>query len=258
MRCDHEKRPEVPLVTGSPSENSLHLGPDEVHVWHVLLREWSRRIERFTRTLSDEERRRAERFRFERDRSRFVLARGILRTLLAEYSQCPPEALVFRYGAHGKPYVETYPFHFNLSHSGDIAVYAISQRCRVGTDVELIRPVRELESIARRVFTPREMAALHATPPENRTALFFRVWTRKESVLKGVGSGLGAAVQTIDVLDDWVQLRSEQDATSTLSPEVERWRVHDLPVIAPYRGALATDTVVAGLVYREWTWKQGV
>jgi 4'-phosphopantetheinyl transferase len=257
MRYKHEVEPEVPLVIGSPLVNPLHLGPEEVHVWHVSLRTWSPHIERFVRTLSDEERRRAERFRFERDRSRFVLARGILRTLLAEYSQCPPEALVFRYGAHGKPYVETYPFHFNLSHSGDIAVYAVSQWCRVGTDVELIRPVSDLESIARRMFTQREMAALQATPPESRTALFFRVWTRKESVLKGVGSGLGAAVQAIDVLDDLVHLRSEQGARGTLSREVGSWRVHDLPVIAPYRGALATDAEVAGLVYREWRWKHG-
>jgi 4'-phosphopantetheinyl transferase len=177
--------------------------------------------------------------------------------LLAEYSQCPPEALVFRYGVHGKPHVEKYPLHFNLSHSGDVAVYAISQRCRVGTDVELIRPVSEMESIAQRVFTPRERAALQATPPEGRTALFFRAWTRKESVLKGMGLGLGTALQAIDVLDDSVQLRSEQDATGTLSSEVGSWRVHDLPVIAPCRGAVATDAEDVGLVYREWKWKQG-
>jgi 4'-phosphopantetheinyl transferase len=232
--------------------NVVPPGPEEVHVWYVSLRRMAPSITQFARTLSDEELQRAERFHFDRDRTRFVLARGVLRMILGAYNSCPPASLSFSYGPYGKPAAEEMPFNFNLSHSGDIAMYAISQRVRIGIDVELVRPLGEMDSIAERVFTRREMRALATIGADEKAARFFQLWTRKESVLKGIGLGLGAALQAIDVLDDVVQLVPGEDPSGQLRGEAERWWVHNLLLDPEYKAAVAIDGAITRILCREW------
>lgn len=121
--------------------------------------------------LSPAERERAARFRFERDRRRFVVARARLRELLGERLERRPEALQFDYGPRGKPRLSDGALHFNLSHSDDVAIYAFSSACEVGVDIE----------------------AMHAEPP-----FFLYRWTRNEALAKALGDGLsmsGAPVE---------------------------------------------------------------
>jgi 4'-phosphopantetheinyl transferase len=227
-------------------------GPEEVHVWYVSLRRMALHITQFARTLSDEELQRAECFHFDRDRSRFVLARGILRMILGAYNSCPPAGLSFSYGPYGKPMVEEIPFNFNLSHSDDTAMYAISQRLRIGIDVELVRPLAEMDSIAERVLTRRETDALATIGPDEKAAQFFQLWTRKESVLKGLGLGLGVSPQAIEVLHDVVQLVPAEDPSGLLRGEPASWRVHNLLVNSEYKAAVAIDGDITRILCREW------
>jgi 4'-phosphopantetheinyl transferase len=119
-----------------------------------------------------------------------VFARAALRGLLGRYLNRAPHSIQFLYGAHGKPSVvsET-PIHFNLSHSGDLAAFAVSN-CPVGIDLELIRPFPNIQHVARRILCPEELAELMLVAECDRERAFFSCWTRKEAYSKALGNGL--------------------------------------------------------------------
>lgn len=149
-------------------------------------------------SLSPAERGRAARFRFERDRRRFSVVRARLRELLAERLDALPESIEFVYGREGKPALaERFArsgWRFNLSHCGELAVYAFSRAGEVGVDVEAIRPVDEADAIAARFFAPEERLACKTSSPGD----FLRIWTRKEALAKGLGDGLGVPLERLD------------------------------------------------------------
>lgn len=170
------------------------LRPRRVHVWRASLEFEPERLGRFAQTLSDDERARAQRFLFERDRNSFIAARGILRDLLARYVGCAPRDLEFIYGPQGKPALSdgntSNPFRFNLSHSHGLAVLAVTRESEIGVDVEKIKPERAGEELARRYFSPAEVEELLALPADQRAEGFFLCWTRKEAYVKALGEGL--------------------------------------------------------------------
>jgi 4'-phosphopantetheinyl transferase len=119
------------------------------------------------------------------------LARAVLRRVLADYLDAEPAAVPIARAAGGKPYVPGDPVHFNLSHSGGVALIAVADE-PVGVDVEACGPTRDALAIARRFFTPEEAGALARLAPPERDRAFLRVWTRKEAILKARGLGLDA------------------------------------------------------------------
>ena len=149
--------------------------------------------------LSDAERERAARFRFERDRRRFVVARARLREELAKRLGGRPEAVEFAYGDNGKPRLPNQALQFSVSHCDDVALFAFSQTAQVGVDVEAIRPVREADAIAVQFFSPLEHAGYAALAPRDRLLGFFRVWTRKEAYVKALGVGFSMALERFDL-----------------------------------------------------------
>jgi 4'-phosphopantetheinyl transferase len=167
---------------------------DEIHLWCATLDREQSVLQRLEATLSQEEKARADRFHFVRDRNNFVVARGLLRELLGRYLHQSPADLEFSYEPHGKPFLSaanaSKRLCFNLSHSSGLAVYAIARERNLGIDVELIRPDFANEEIARRYFSVRELDDLRSLPPETRDEGFFHCWTRKEAYLKARGLGL--------------------------------------------------------------------
>jgi len=149
--------------------------------------------------LSAAERQRAARFRFGRDRRRFVVARARLRELLAERLAVPPGAIELAYGKHGKPALAQYGLQFNVSHSGDVAAYAFARGCEIGIDIEEIRAVPEAGMIAAQTFSRGENEAYAALPPHEKIPGFFNCWTRKEAVVKAFGDGLSMPLDQFDV-----------------------------------------------------------
>ena len=148
--------------------------------------------------LSDDERKRADRFRYERHRRRFTVAHATLRGLLGRLVDQDPGALRFRYGEHGKPSLPGGP-SFNLSHSGERMLFGVMAEGRLGVDVEEVRHVREMEALATKKFAPDEVRYLLATPPEDRREAFFRIWTRKEALLKALGQALSVALDSFSI-----------------------------------------------------------
>jgi len=145
-------------------------------------------------SLSQAERQRAGRFVFARDRRRYLAAHCALHHLLAVRTGVPAEALRFAEGPHGKPSLASRPAcAFNLSHSEDIALFALADEGEIGVDVEMLRPMHDATELAERNFSRAECAELASTPPKLRDLAFLLGWTRKEACLKAIGSGLSIA-----------------------------------------------------------------
>jgi 4'-phosphopantetheinyl transferase len=179
------------------------LGPDEIHVWlHPLVIKASTQ-DLLHSYLSADEKRRAARFHFERDRIRFIAARGTLRTLLGQYLSKQPGELQFHLGQQGKPSLAPEPagrsLSFNLSHSEDFAAFAFGWNRNIGVDIERIRPGVEHEDIAQCHFSAAEIESLVNLPPADQAKGFFVCWTRKEAYIKASGRGLQIPLDSFDV-----------------------------------------------------------
>ncbi len=153
--------------------------------------------------MTDDERQRAARFHFERDRTRFVCARGILRRLIAAELDLPPGRIRFDYGAHGKPALAGDQarggLRFNVSHSDGLGLFVFACDRAIGADLEKIRPVRYGRAVARRFFAEDECAALEGLVGDDWDRAFFRCWTRKEAFVKAVGDGLSYPLRAFSV-----------------------------------------------------------
>jgi 4'-phosphopantetheinyl transferase len=169
----------------SPAPKDLILADHEVHVWRVGLELPSSRVQQLRGILTDDELDRANHFSFEIDRQRFIAARGTLRSILSRYITMYPGHLRFYYNPYGKPFLapefSSYLLNFNLTHSGSMALYAITRNMEIGVDVERIRSDFEYEEIANRFFSVNEVAILHMIPAEKKLAAFYNCWTRKEA-----------------------------------------------------------------------------
>lgn len=224
-----------------PAPARVSVSSGEVHVW----RAWIARRNDFddlAASLAEDERRRAARFHFDADRQRFIAARGVLRRLLGNYLQMPPAEVAFEYGPQGKPQLRDPAVSrlcFNLAHSGDLALYAFAADRRVGVDVEWSREVVEAMSIARKYFTPEESKHLQAMSAD-RMAAFFRLWTRKEAVIKAVGTGIATPLWEFDVSGAPSTGAIWQQVQVPSQPRPE-WLVCDLPSAEGYRAAIAVE-----------------
>ena len=181
--------------------------------------------------LSEDERERAARFHFDRDRTRFVRCRALLRQLIARSTGGDAAALAFRYNAYGKPELDD--VHFNVSHSANIAVIAVTHM-PIGVDVEAINPSAEVMPLARTAFSQDECAALAAMPEEERVPAFFRGWTRKEAYLKLLGTGFSLPSDsfTVSLADELVTF-------------IDGYALRDLEVAAGFACAIAAPREMA-------------
>lgn len=194
------------------------LNLDEVHVWAIPLDVADSAIERFAELLSADERARAERFHFEHVRRRFIVSHGALRQLLGRYLCIEPTDVAFATDDGGKPRivgaaktVAQHDLHFNLSHSGEMALVTIASGVEVGVDVEQVRAISNIDRLTRRYFHAAEADEVLAAAGDQRDLLFMRCWTGKEAVVKAYGSGIGAGLNRFRVpLDEsftgWIDL----------------------------------------------------
>jgi len=150
--------------------------------------------------LSSDERDRAARFRFERDRERFVIRRGTLRELLALHLDDTPQRIRFCVNPFGKLSLPgPRPLKFNLSHSQEVALFALAEGREVGCDIERSDPGFAADRIPEDFFSAHEVSALRALPTALQTEAFFLCWTRKEAYVKARGRGLSIPLDSFDV-----------------------------------------------------------
>lgn len=222
----------------------LALPHDEVHVWRASLRPPPAVLVRLEATLSPDERARAARFRFDQHRVAFVAGRGVQRGILSRYTGLAPAALAYREGSHGKPELDGAAggagIRFNVSNSGDFALYALTLRREIGVDLELIRPMPDGIDIAKRFFSAPENEVFAGLDEEVRDLAFFRCWTRKEAYIKAVGEGLSMPLDRFDVA--FAPGEPARILSTRGNPgEAERWTMLSLDPGPGYVGALAVE-----------------
>ena len=187
----------------APPPEHLVATTAEVHVWQSSLALPIVRVRDLERTLATDERARADRFVREKDRDRFIVGRGVLRTILARYLGSDPRQLRFDYSEFGKPILSTDSglshMRFNVSHTDQMALYAITSGREIGIDIERIRSDVETKDIAERFFSRQEVATLRGLPSAFQLEAFFACWTRKEAYLKARGNGLSLPLDGFDV-----------------------------------------------------------
>lgn len=171
--------------SSSVGDRSLN---DVVHVWQAPLHEPPVPPAQLERFLTHDELARADRYRHPRTRTQFVVVRGLLRVLLGCYLDEAPERVPIGYAPDGKPILETKALEFNVSHTNGLALFAVGER-PVGVDVEAIREMTNATGLVGRFFAAAEREQFEQLPEEVRAAGFFRGWTCKEAVLKGIGCG---------------------------------------------------------------------
>ena len=249
----------------APSEAEWQSGaerllvPGQVHLWRASLDLPPGRTREFERFLSPDERARAKRFVARSVRDRYITARAVLRHILARYVSEAPADLRFSYTEYGKPRLArpaTSPA-FNVSHSHDLALYALTDGQPVGVDVEYLyrRAIVDRLKIAHRFFSDREYNALAAMPPYRRDRAFLACWTRKEAFVKAIGQGLSCPLDQFDVTvgpDEPAELL----ATHWDISDAQRWSMANIDPGPDYIGALAVKTRDAGLVFWQWDHEQ--
>ena len=201
-----------------------------VHLWLASLQADAMETRRILSVLSAEERARAARYRVDRLGEQFVLARAALRLGLARVLGVEPRRLQFAAHSTGKPYL-AWPassVEFSTARSDELAVGVCTSARRIGIDLERVVARPDLDEVARTRFTAAEVVALHAQPPLARTHAFYRVWTRKEAVLKALGVGLAAPLDAMPV--EGVGLRVEPVCVApgheaALAVEASNWHL---------------------------------
>jgi len=225
-----------PAAAWAPAPSAPTLPPGEVHVWRVDLDVPPARRAALAATLSDDERERARRFRFEEHRERWITARGTLRAVLAAYVRRSPASLDLAAGPHGKPFLREEDgapsaVRFNLAHTDDVALIAVAWHRDVGVDIEREAPERADLAVAQRMFSADEARSLAGMPPPLRCRAFFALWTAREAYAKAIGRGLEAMRETPPA----------------------GWTVRQLALGAGYAGAVAMERGTEAV--RCWHWQ---
>lgn len=239
------------ILTWNSAPVDQAISPTDVRVWSAALDQPAEVVRQLYGLLAADERSRADRFHFDRDRRRFIVGRGVLRSILGAYVQQPPDQIIFNYSAYGKP-AGNVALHFNVAHSHELALLAFTTEAPVGIDVEYLRRVvSDRDRLVERFFAAEENEAYRALPEAEKQAAFFRCWTRKEAYIKAIGTGLSYPLDRFVV-----SLTPDQPAGLMSSADdalaAQRWSLLHLEPASDYVGAVALESRNVQLSC--WTW----
>ncbi len=232
--------------------NNIDLVPGntEVHIWGVWLKAPAAVNHAYRSLLSPSEIVRADRFVFERLTLSYQLSQGALRLLLAHSLECEPADIEFRFGPRGKPMLQgSSRIRFNMAHSGDLALYALTVDCEIGIDVEELRDIPDIEKVASHYFSRAEASELLSIGDKiSARDAFFRCWTRKEAYIKAVGDGLYLPLDQFQVTlfrdapAKFVHIGNDVSAAA-------EWTLEHLDPAPNYLGALAYQSTPRNIVF---------
>jgi 4'-phosphopantetheinyl transferase len=224
-----------------------------VHVWIASLDDSVIPVKEFAQILSEKERRKADRFLFERDKSRFIIRHGILRTIIGRYYLAiQPCQLKFRYGVRGKPHLAECSggntLRYNRTDSNGLALYAFSKNRNIGIDVEFMRHLADAQLIVDGSFSEYEKTAYKSLPERVKHEAFFNCWTRKEAFIKAIGEGLNFPLDQFDVtITPGEPVRLLRVAGQL--EEASKWTLTAFTPEADYKAALAVKSNNCNIFY---------
>lgn len=210
----------------------------EVHLWRFFTDGWDECLEQLADLLSADEADQAAGYRFESDRNRFILRRGLLRLILSGLSGVSPRRLVFKRLSAGKPVLEgPGDLEFNASDTRGMGLIGAARGAPLGIDVERIRLDQDHLRVAERFFSAAERRALQSLPQDRQGEAFFLAWTRKEAYIKALGGGLSLPLDQFDVALIPGEPARLNAARSGL-PGRDEWQLLNLNVGPGYAGAI--------------------
>jgi len=239
------------------SQPSLKLTTAKVQIWQASLEQPVEVIQKLEALLSEEEAQRANRLRYRQHRQFFIARRGILRHLLSQHTGADPEKIQLVYTQSGKPLLssldETSDICFNLAHSGRLGVYVFTRGRRVGIDLEAIRFVNEMDRVAEMNFSPEEYRKFETIGEGERSAAFYRCWTRKEAFLKAVGDSVSCPLQEFEVsLEPGAP--AELLAVRGSKEQAQKWSMHDLRIQDGYAASLVVEGDGYSISHKQWAY----
>lgn len=218
-----------------------------IHLWRIVLSELFSQIPDLKTLLSPDELERAMRFKFEIHRQRFIVSRGILRRVLSLYTDIPAQEIQFSYGKRGKPFIENHELQFNVTHSDDLAVFAITKENAIGVDIEKVETNFE-ESVAKRFFSATENEYLQRLPDAEKIIAFYQIWAKKEALIKALGEGLYAPLDTFSVsVNNDIETVSVRQNEELVSYNIKSFFIHP-----DYQAAYATNQTVEETKCWQW------
>lgn len=234
------------------SKQPLHLDCNEIHAWHLNIKDHLDRLETYKGLLDKEEKEKAHRFRFDKDYNCSIIARGVLRILLGDYLQRPPAKITFAYGASGKPEIDgDTTIKFNISHARDAIVFGFVHNDAIGVDIEFMDEKIDTMQIAKHFFSKEEIAALHAQPENKRVEAFYNCWTRKEAFIKAVGEGLSFPLDQF-VVSLKPAIKAQLLETKWDQEEKKKWMLESFTPEKKYVSALALRGKVSDIQWRKY------
>jgi len=229
--------------------DQLRLQNGSVHVWAVELDDASFDSDRGLSILSSDELARAAKFKFERDRRRYVISHTALREILAGYLETAAANLEFVEVGNGKPKLAASfgasGFEFNLSHSHERALIAVAPGRELGIDIEFIKADFPFSEIAGRFFTAKEVAALRTLSVHLQRQAFYKCWTSKEAFLKAKGTGLSGKLDEVEII-------LEGDERVRIDARVPGWSLAELNPGDGYEAALVSAGKAAQFQVYRW------
>ncbi len=238
----------IPIGSAIPE-----LQENEVQLWIIDINKIKNNLSFYEGCLSLEEMAKANRFRFEKDRTVSIIARGALRLLLGHHLNRAPESLQLSYGAFGKPHlISASTIQFNVSHSDMVVIIGLTNTKALGVDVEMDKRSFEVMDVAQNFFSPLEIENLLEFDKESQVRSFYRCWTRKESIIKALGSGLSFPLDSFAV-----SLEKDNEATLKKTnwdnDEKNHWKLFSTRYHRDYMIAVALRNVEAQIAYYQWT-----
>jgi 4'-phosphopantetheinyl transferase len=178
----------------------LKLESHHVHLWRISLAEY-KFVSEYWPLLSKEEAQKANAFRFSHHRDRYILGRGAVRHILSQYCSLSPTQVTFQYTPHQKPFLanNSLQLQFNLSHSNQLGLLGVTKTYPIGVDVEIFRPLKDLDALAQQFFSKAEARIFLTLPEDQKLEMFYTIWTRKEAFVKAIGEGLTYPLDQFDL-----------------------------------------------------------
>ena len=215
------------------------LGINEVDIWHGKVIDEDADYQAYWRVLDEAEQTQAQKFKNELLHKRYVEIHGRLRNCLAHLLNQSPEKISIKKAAQGKPYLADYPeLAFNLSHSADRVLIAMSWSCQLGVDIELCKPRINVSGLVNKCFSEEEIAHWNQLPETQKNQEFYRYWTRKEAFVKATGHGITLGLNQCVVKPE---NPSEFLRVPDLYGDASAWHVFDIELGEGVCGAVVTD-----------------
>lgn len=230
---------------------SLHINQEEVHIWKCNVLQNTSELDSYWRILTKDEIIKANNFHFEKDKVNYILARGILRNILAFYTKIQPEDIKFCFNKFGKPYLNSAQnvqnLKFNISHSHNNAVYIFTKNIDIGVDIEFSQNIPDLEQVAKLFLSNYEYQYLQNLSNSERHNYFYKIWTLKEAFVKATGLGLSYDLRNVRI--EFFQNNNYKIILENENKNLDSWTLQTFLSYKNFSSAFATNQIISNILF---------